>query len=136
MNNKEMSQVSQNAVQRTKQKNIFAGGNWETSAKLVCSVLIPKDLRGAEESFLERSEVFPILMEQVKADEISVTDLIMLSQTAKAIEEADTKSAMFVRDTSGGKPIDKQEITKNKITELPDNVIDYILNNAKVEKDE
>lgn len=138
MNNKEMSQVSQNSVQRNQKKNIFAGGNWEASGKLVCSLLVPTKLRGGKESFLEKSEMFPVLMEQVNADEISITDLILLSQTAKAIEDGDTRAATFVRDTSGGKPIDKQEVNDNrKIVDLPDNVIEYMLNNAKViNKDE
>jgi hypothetical protein len=56
-----------------------------------------------------------------------------LSQAAKAIETGDSKAATFVRDTSGGKPVDKHQDVPSNMTNLTDDQIEFLLANSEVE---
>lgn len=135
MNYPEANVQTMKALQKVKQRNIFAN-NWEQSSKNVSALAISKSavkkMRGAEDSFLAQSEVFQALIDQVNLDDLSITDLISLSQAAKAIETGDTKAAAFLRDTAGCKPVEKQQNNSNNITDLTDDQLDYILANAEV----
>lgn len=127
------------ALQKLKQRSIFSN-NWEVSARNVASLAIPKDtvrkLKGGEDTFLEKSQIFPELVAQVNLDNISLVDLVTLSQAAKAIEDGDTKAATFLRDSAGCKPVEKVQRQAGNIGDLSDAALDFLLANAEVIEDE
>lgn len=135
MNYSETNNQTAKALQRFKQRNVFAN-NWEQSSKNVSALAISKKdvqkLKGGEDSFLARSEVFQTLVDQVNLDDMSLTDLIALSQAAKAIEDGDTKAATFLRDSAGCKPVEKVQKNTGNIAELTDDELDFLLANAEV----
>lgn len=136
MNYNEVTQTTQRAIKKNTQRSIFAN-NWELSAKLIGGISIPVDvikhLKGGPETFLEQSTLFPVIVDQLDIDELSLEDWMMVSHFANGIENANTQSASFVRDTGGGKPVDKKEIKNdNNIAQLTDEQLDYLLDNAEV----
>lgn len=135
MNYSDATQQTKSALQRLRQRNVFAN-NWEQSAKNVSSLAIPtktaKSLKGGDDTFLAKSAVLPELLEQVNLEDISLTDLVMLSQAAKAIEEGDTRAAIFLRDSAGCKPADKVQQPTGNIGELTDDELDFLLAHAEV----
>ena len=135
MNYNETNSQTASALQRLKQRSIFAN-NWEAAARNVSSLAIPKktvkSLRGGEGTFLETSKVFSELVDQVNLDDISLVELVTLSQAAKAIEDGDTRAAAFLRDSAGCKPVDKVQQQTGNIAELSDNQLDFLLANAEV----
>lgn len=139
MNYAETNNATQLALQKIKQRNIFAN-NWEASAKNVSSLAISKKTakswKGGEDTFLSKSEVFKDLVDQVNLDDISLVDLISLSQAAKAIEDGDTRAATFLRDSAGCKPVEKIQRPVGNIAELTDEQIDFLIANAEVLPDE
>lgn len=135
MNYSETNKNTALALKRQRQNSIFAN-NWEISGRLLSTLAVPKDVvAGSEESFIGNSALFPELMKQVNLDEVSVTDLILISQAAKAIEDGDSKAAAFVRDTSGGKPADKHQDVPSNMTNLTDDQIEFLLSHTEVEED-
>ena len=135
MNYVDANTQTMKALQRFKQRNVFAN-NWEQSAKNVSALAISKkdfkSIKGAEGSFLACSEVFRTLVDQVNLDDVSLTDLIALSQAAKAIECGDTKAATFLRDSAGCKPVEKIQKDSGNIGELTDAELEFLLANAEV----
>lgn len=135
MNYSDATNQTQSVLNRLRQRNIFAN-NWEQSAKNVSALAIPKkdaqNLRGGEDTFLEKSNVLPELLKQVNLDDISLTDLVMLSQAAKAIEDGDTKAATFIRDSAGCKPADKLPQKSGNIGDLTDSELEFLLTHAEV----
>jgi hypothetical protein len=112
MNYTEATATTQNAMRKYQQNSAF-NTNWEASGKMIAQLAVPKDINGNDESFIENSNVFKSLIQQINVDTVSLPDLILLSQAAKAIETGDSKAAQFVRDSSGGKPVEKHEHTTN-----------------------
>lgn len=139
MNYEVLNKQTSKILQKNRQASVFAN-NWEDSAKLFASLAVPKaaldHVNTNEDSFIAKSALFPELVKQVNLDELSISDLIFLSQAAKAIEEGDTKAAVFFRDTGGGKPVDKTEKREVKISDLTDEQIEYVRKHAKVIDDE
>lgn len=138
MNYADVNSTTKIALKKAKQRSIF-NNNWEASGKVLSSMAINKKTLkhlGGGDSFIQQSSVFPMLIDQLDIDELSLADLTFLSQAAKAIEDGDSKAATFVRDTSGGKPVDKQVNVTNKMTDLPDEAIDFLLENAVIEEEE
>jgi hypothetical protein len=135
MNYLDVNQQTQNSLTRRQNASIF--NNWEESGRQISSLAVASDdIDGYDESFASQSKVLPILLKSVAAKEMSIMDMITLVQSAKAIEEGDTKAATFVRDTSGGKPVEKQqEIPRSKYHELTDAQIEYLLNHSEVDDD-
>lgn len=135
MNYSDATQHTQSAIARFRQRNVFAN-NWEQSAKNVSALAIStkdaKALRGGDDTFLAKSNIFPELLSQVNLDDVSLADLVMLSQAAKAIEEGDTKAATFIRDSAGCKPADKLPQRQGNITDLTDDQLDYLLTHSEV----
>ena len=135
MNYAETNSQTALALKKIKQRNIFAN-NWEQSAKNVSALAISKktakSLKGGEDTFLAKSKVFEELVDQVNLDDLSIADLVSLSQAAKAIEDGDTRAATFLRDSAGCKPVEKVQRQTGNISELPDEVINYLLANAEV----
>jgi hypothetical protein len=138
MDYNDINRQTAKALQQNRQSNIFTN-NWEESGRLIASLAVPKksldnlQLEADEESFIAKSALFPKLIEQVQIDSLSLTDLILMSQAAKAVEEGDSKAATFIRDTSGGKPADKVEQKSTNIAQLSDSQVKYLLAHAKVE---
>lgn len=119
MNYNEATLATQNAMRKYQQNAAF-NSNWEASGKMIAQLAVPKDIDGSDESFIANSPVFNTLLKQINVDVISLPDLILLSQAAKAIETGDSKAATFVRDTSGGKPVDKHEHNTKNLAQLSD----------------
>ena len=138
MNYAEVNSTTKIALKKAKQHSIFSN-HWEASGKVLSSLAVGKESLknlGSGDSFIQQSSVFSMLLDQLDIDELSLADLTFLSQAAKAIEDGDSKAATFVRDTSGGKPVDKQVSVTNKMTELPDEAIDYLLEHSVIEGDD
>lgn len=139
MNYAESNSQTAQTLQKLKQRAIFSN-NWEMAARNVSSLAIPKDvaknLRGGEGTFLKDSAVFQELVGQVNLDDISIVELITLSQAAKAIEDGDTRAAAFLRDSAGCKPVEKVQQTSGNIADLTDGQLDFLIENAEVIDDE
>lgn len=135
MNLSEMSAQAATAAQRFR-TNTAIQGNWLAAGDMISKLAVNKNVSGNIESFIENSEVFRELLKSINAEEVSVPDLILLAQTAKAIEDGDTKAATFVRDTSGGKPADKIELPKSNLTSLSDKQLQFLLDHAEELEDE
>lgn len=135
MNYAETNSQTMTALQKLKQKSVFAN-NWEQAARNVSSLAIPKktvaSLKGGEDTFLEKSQVFQELVAQVNLDDISLVELVTLSQAAKAIEDGDTRAAAFLRDSAGCKPVEKVQRQTGNIGDLTDEQLDFLLANAEV----
>lgn len=135
MNYAETNSQTMSTLQRLKQRNIFSN-NWETASRNVSSLAIPKktvkSLKGGEDTFLANSQVFQELVDQVNLEDISLVELVALSQAAKAIEDGDTRAATFLRDTAGCKPVEKVQRQSGNIAELSDAELDFLLANAEV----
>ena len=135
MNYGDSNSQTASALMRLKQRNIFSN-NWETAARNVSSLALPKkiieNLRGGEDTFLAKSNVFPELVAQVNLEDISLVELVALSQAAKAIEDGDTRAAAFLRDSAGCKPVEKIQRSGGNIGELSDAELDFLLANAEV----
>ena len=135
MNYAETNAQTASALQRLKQRSVFSN-NWEAAARSVSSLAIPKStvkqLTGGEDTFLQKSQVFQDLVAQVNLDDISLVELVTLSQAAKAIEDGDTRAATFLRDSAGCKPVDKVQRTGGNIGELSDAELDFLIANAEV----
>ena len=127
------------ALQKLKQRSVFSN-NWEAAARNVSSLAVPmktvKSLKGGEDTFLEKSNVFQELVSQVNLDDISLVELVTLSQAAKAIEDGDTRAATFLRDSAGCKPVEKVQRASGNIGDLTDEQLDFLLANAEVIDDE
>lgn len=137
MNYLETNKTTANLLKRREQANMFAN-SWEASGRLLSSLAASKDAltTGHEGSFAYNSKLLPELAKNIPVEEMTLTDLIILSQAAKAIEEGDTKAAVFVRDTAGGKPIDKkQDLPSKNLTDLTDEQIAYLEEHAEVVDD-
>jgi len=119
-------------IAKVNQQNMLFNNNWEASAELAKTLAVPTDLLGSEDSFLKRSEVLTTMLKSINTEYLSIPDLILLSQAAKAIEDGDSKAAAFVRDTTGGKPVEKHQHSTNNIVELSDAQLAYLLANAEV----
>lgn len=123
------------ALQKLKQRQVFSN-NWEAAARNVSALAIPKEtvksLKGGEDTFLEKSQVFQDLVAQVNLDDISLVELITLSQAAKAIEDGDTRAATFLRDSAGCKPVEKVQRQSGNISELTDDQLEFLLANSEV----
>lgn len=136
MNYSDINAATSKALQKQRQNSVFTN-YWEDSGKLIASLAVSKeDLENAnydEDSFIAHSGLFPTLLKNINIDTLSLTDLVILSQTAKAIETGDSKAATFVRDTSGGKPKDDTKPTDKKLPDLTDAQIEYLLTHAKIE---
>lgn len=50
----------------------------------------------------------------IKGKNLTIDEMILLKQTEKALK-GDLQSAMFIRDTSGNKPIDVQQVIEKPI---------------------
>lgn len=124
----ELTVATQQSIVKSNRQNSMIG-NWEAAGDLIASLAVPKNaLKGHEESFLEKSNMLGVLLGQINRDDLSLPELILLSQAAKAIEEGDTKAAIVARDTSGGKPIDKVESTeKFRLADLSDRQLDELI---------
>lgn len=111
--------------------------NWEASGRQISALAINSDdIDGHEDSFVSQSKILPALLKSVAHQELSVMDLITLVQSARAIETGDTKAATFVRDTSGGKPVErKQDLPPNQYESLSDEQLEFIERNAEVVDD-
>ena len=135
MNYAETNAQTASALQRLKQRSVFSN-NWEAAARSVSSLAIPKStvkqLTGGEDTFLQKSQVFQDLVAQVDLDDISLVELVTLSQAAKAIEDGDTRAATFLRDSAGCKPVEKVQRTGGNIGELSDAELDFLIANAEV----
>lgn len=135
MNYAETNSQTMSTLQRLKQRNIFSN-NWEAASRNVSSLAIPKktvkSLKGGEDTFLASSQVFQELVDQVNLEDISLVELVTLSQAAKAIEDGDTRAATFLRDTAGCKPVEKVQRQSGNIAELSDAELDFLLANAEV----
>lgn len=136
MNYLEVNKQTANILAQRQAASVF--NNWEQSGRQISSLAVnTSDLDGHDESFVAQSKILPALLKNVASQDLSVMDLITLVQSAKAIETGDTKAAMFVRDTAGGKPVEKkQEIPANQYASLTDAQIDYLLNHAEVEDEQ
>lgn len=137
MNYLEANKTTANALKRKEQESLFAN-SWEASGRLLSSLAASKDIlvMGHEDSFAHNSKVLPELTKNIPLEEMSLTDMIILSQAAKAIEEGDTKAATFVRDTAGGKPVDKkQDLPSRNMSDLTDEQLAYLLEHAEVVDD-
>lgn len=53
---------------------------------------------------------------EIKGKNLTIDQMILLKQTEKALK-GDLQSAMFIRDTSGNKPIDVQQVIEKPIIE-------------------
>lgn len=139
MNYADVNSQTATSLQKLKQRAVFTN-NWETAARNVSALAIPvatvKKLRGGEDTFLEKSEVFPELVGQINLEHISLVELVTLSQAAKAIEDGDTRAAAFLRDSAGCKPADKVQHQTGNIGELSDAQLDFLIANAEVIDDE
>lgn len=136
MNLDSLNAETAKGIQRFK-KSRAINSNWVLAGEMVRSLAVPKNLTGESESFIENSAVFRQLLDQINVDEISLPDMILLAQSAKAIEEGDTKAATFVRDTSGGKPSDEHIVSSTKsITDLSDEQLEFLLEHAESTDDE
>lgn len=135
MNYIDTNSQTASALQRLKQRSVFSN-NWEAAARNVSALAIPKktakSLKGGKDTFLEKSAVFPELIEQVNLDDISLVELIAISQAAKAIEDGDTRAAAFLRDSAGCKPVEKVQRQSGNIADLSDSELDFLLANAEV----
>lgn len=135
MNYSETNSQTAVALQKLKQRSVFSN-NWEAAARNVSSLAISKktvkSLKGGEDTFLEKSQVFQELVDQVNLDDISLVELVALSQAAKAIEDGDTRAATFLRDSAGCKPVDKVQRPVGNIAELTDAQLEFLLANAEV----
>jgi hypothetical protein len=126
-----MSKSASLAALNNRRNQVYTS-TWEFAGKSISKLAVPKNISGATDSFLETSEVFKTLVSQYNIEELSLPDMILLSQAAKAIEDGDTKAAQFVRDTSGGKPVDKVERRDSRLVDLTDEQLEFILANAEV----
>lgn len=135
MNYAETNSQTATALQRLKQRQVFSN-NWEAAARNVSSLAIPKktvtSLKGGEDTFLEKSMVFQELVAQVNLDDISLVELVTLSQAAKAIEDGDTRAAAFLRDSAGCKPVEKVQRQTGNISELSDEQLEFLIANSEV----
>lgn len=135
MNYAEANSQTAIALQRLKQRQVFSN-NWEAAARNVSSLAIPKktvaSLKGGEDTFLEKSMVFQELVAQVNLDDISLVELVTLSQAAKAIEDGDTRAAAFLRDSAGCKPVEKVQRQTGNISELSDEQLEFLIANSEV----
>ena len=135
MNYADANSQTLTALQKLKQRSVFSN-NWECAARNVSGLAISKktvqSLKGGEDTFLERSNVFQTLVDQVNLEDISLVELVTLSQAAKAIEDGDTKAATFLRDSAGCKPVDKVQQPVGNIGELTDAQLDFLLANSEV----
>lgn len=135
MNYSEANSQTLTALQKLKQRSVFSN-NWESASRNVSSLAIPKktakSMKGGEGTFLEKSAVFQDLLDQVNLEDISLVELVALSQAAKAIEDGDTRAATFLRDTAGCKPVEKVQRATGNIGELTDAQLDFLLANAEV----
>ena len=142
MNYQDTNKATEIATTKAKQRSIFTN-NWEIACKELATLAIPKDdLLSAvgdadEESFLAKSSLLPKLIDKTNLDDLSIAELIFLSQAAKAIEQGDSKAATFVRDTSGGKPTEKTiNANAGDVTKLTDSQLDYLLQHCEVVEDD
>lgn len=135
MNYPEANSQTMSTLQKLKQRSIFSN-NWESAARNVSALAISKktvkSLKGGEDTFLAKSQVFQDLVDHVNLDDISLADLVTLSQAAKAIEDGDTRAAMFIRDSAGCKPVEKVQRQTGNIGDLSDAELDFLLANAEV----
>lgn len=135
MNYAEANSQTATSLRKLKQQAVFTN-NWEAAARNVSVLAIPtktaKSLKGGDDSFLARSAVFSELVEQVNLENISLVELVTLSQAAKAIEDGDTKAAVFLRDSAGCKPVDKVQRATGNIGELTDDELEFLIANAEV----
>lgn len=135
MNYSDANAQTMSTLQRLKQRNIFTN-NWETASRNVSSLAISKkavqSLKGGDDTFLSKSAVFQELVGNVNLDDISLAELVTLSQAAKAIEDGDTRAATFLRDTAGCKPVEKVQRQTGNIGELSDAELDFLIANAEV----
>lgn len=123
------------ALQKLKQRSVFSN-NWESAARNISSLAISKDtvknLKGGDDTFLSHSQVFQELVDHINLDNISLADLVTLSQAAKAIEDGDTRAATFIRDSAGCKPVEKVQRQSGSIADLSDEQLEFLLANAEV----
>lgn len=135
MNYSEANSQTLSTLQRLKQRNIFTN-NWEAASRNVSSLAISKktvkSLKGGNDTFLENSQVFQELVDHVNLEDISLAELVTLSQAAKAIEDGDTRAATFLRDSAGCKPVEKVQRQSGNIADLSDAELDFLLANAEV----
>ena len=136
MNYIDVNKQTANILAKRQTASVF--NNWENSGRQISSLAVnTDDIDGHEDSFVAQSKILPALLKSVAHQELSVMDLITLVQSAKAIEAGDTKAAAFVRDTSGGKPVEKkQDLPQSSYSELTDEQINYLLNNAEVDDEQ
>lgn len=136
MKKQELTNASQQAIQQYKNAQVFSYGNWENTAKSIASLKVPAHLQGPEDSFMQTSELLSCFVNQMGGDDLTISQLIVLSMSAKAIQDGDARAAAFVRDTSGGKPVDKVDNRNvNPLHNLPDEALDMLLSAAQVQDD-
>lgn len=130
----DLNALSQRSTQLAKQnrQNALFSNNWIASGEAITKLAVPKNLLGSEDSFLQRSEVLNVLLKQINVDHLTIPDLILLSQSAKAIEDGDSKAAQFVRDTTGGKPVEKHEHSGKNMHDLSDGQVEWLMANAEI----
>lgn len=133
MNYLDVNKQTANSLSRRQQALSFGNG-WEASGRQITALAVDtSDIDGHEDSFASQSKILPVLLKSVAAKDMSIMDLITLVQSAKAIEEGDTKAAAFVRDTSGGKPVErKQDLPTSPLQDLTDEQLEFIEQNAEV----
>jgi len=135
MNLVEMSKDSKRAVANNRLGSVMTSSTWQDAANMITNVAIPTNLKGGNDSFIENSEVFRHILKQFNVDDMSIPQLILISASAKAIEDGNDKCATFVRDTTGGKPVDKVDIHQHKnLTDLSDEELAFIEAHAEVVK--
>lgn len=133
MRHNELSKQTQTAIKVNTKKQTFVTGNWELSGKSISNMALPKEvLSGAEDSFFYNSQILGAMLNEIGSDYLTVKDLTNLVMASSAIENADTRAATFLRDTAGGKPIDKVQKQENKLSDITDAELEYILSKAEV----
>lgn len=141
MNYNEINIATKSALKKENQRSIFAN-NFEASGKALASLAINKQeildvaTQGDDDSFLTKSRVFPVLVDHVDLDEISLFDLLTLNQAAVSLETGSTQAYNAFRDTTIGRPVERHEqVRSHNVQDLTDEQIEFLLKHSEVEAD-
>lgn len=142
MNYNDVNIATKSALKKESQRNIFAH-NFEASGKALASLAISKKeildtidtvATGDDDSFLTKSKIFPVLIDHIDLDNISLFDLLTLNQAAVSLETGSTQAYNAFRDTTIGKPIERHEQVKSRnVQELTDEQIEFLLAHSEID---
>lgn len=140
MNRSEITnQVQRDIIRKSNSKLLT--GQFRTATKTLGGVELNTDdilnsLDSEEDSFLNRSKIAPLILQQSKTDTLTLAELASMTMYAKAIEDGDSKAFATIRDTSGEQLINQVKFDQGGQHNLTDDELDYLLASAEVIEDE